>query len=135
MIRKVIFLFFITLIISSCNKREVIIPDFSTPETGFETAFYATFHRDPELILDTSSHEMLAKYGTSREEQLKTVKADLKGSKKDYKSKCKIIRTEYIDETHANVYYKQFYGSKLIDGNMRILMIKEDGKWKVALDV
>ena len=124
----------ILFLITSCEQEKENIPDLSTPEAAWKTSFSAHFQRNAELILDVFSHEILATYGNNREEQLKFIKQHWKGLKKDKKSRLEIIRTEYIDDTHANVFYNQFVGSKLWAENMRVLMIKEDGKWKVALD-
>lgn len=132
--RQIIYLFLIVFIATSCGKEEKITPDFSTPEAGWKTAFYADGAIDIELILETSSREILATYGDTREEQTETIKKDSRDLKKDRKSRLEVIRTEYIDENHANVFYNHFVGSKLWAPNMRVLMVKEDGKWKVALD-
>lgn len=132
-VKKLFYSLLIVFLITSCGRKEKIVPDFSSPEAAFKTSFYAIAHNDEELILETASTEILAKYGHNREEQLEFLKQHLRGKKQDRKSTFEIIRTDYVDENRATVFYKHYVDKKFWAENWSP-MVKEEGKWKVALN-
>ena len=118
---------------STANKGTPNSPpvgDYSTPTAAFKSFYEASKANDLEGIKRSMSKKAMEEVAKNSAKENKTVDDSLKDMTKDAPAGMPQMRNEKIEGDKASAEMKDDKMDKWIT----VYFVKEDGKWKVALD-
>ena len=104
--------------------------DYSTPTAAFKTFYYAVKANDIEAVKRSMSKKAMEDVTRSAAQENKSVDDSLKDMSKDTPAGLPEVRNEKIEGDKASAEMKD----DKMDRWIPIYFVKEDGKWKIALN-
>ena len=109
-------------------------PDYSTPESTFNTFFYAIQHKDYKVYLDSLAEDYQAKYGKNRKEQLITIRRHLTGAdiRKNARHMILKIENSIFPDYDLRITWSEKVGARYTVFKSYMPLKKIGNEWKIV---